>query len=275
MNKPHSTTVCSNANRSAPVPSAMHIHNLARPYVDLRGIITPGKRGGPIRTILNMNAGIPSGRYVSRKSRRAMDWEAFHERHLFWISEADAKVVSYLAQPHKLEMFQKGRSRPLVYFPDLMRKLSDGTIEIIETKRTKDEASRDPEYERKLDFAKQIYEGDKGWTYRILTAVDDIEVEPQFSNAKLIKRDAHTRCRTRDTLRLVEALDAAGGSLPYGEAIEALRSQYTDWRRAQAKLHAMIVRRVAYVNIYREITPESPVLKMRDPQIVLPSHHSS
>ncbi len=200
-----------------------------------------------------------------------MDWEAFHERHLFWISEADAKVVWYLSQPHKLEMFLSGRSRPLVYFPDLMRKLNDGTTEIIETKRTKDEVSKDPEYEHKLDFAKQLYEGDKGWTYRILTAVDDIEVDPQFSNAKMIKRDALTRYRTRDILRLVEALDAAGGELPYCEAIEALRSRYTDWRKAQAKLHAMIVRRVAYVDIYREITPESPVLKMRDPGVVLPT----
>lgn len=253
----------------------MNIHTMARRFMNLRGRITPGRNGAPVRTILNMNAGIPSGRYVSRKSRRAMDWEAFHERHLFWISEADAKVVRYLAQPHKLEMFLKGRSRPLVYFPDLMRKLSDGTIEIIETKRTKDEASRDPEYERKLDFAKQIYEGDKGWTYRILTAVDDIEVDPQFSNAKMIKTDALTRYRTRDTLRLVEALDGGGGTMTYGEAIEALQSQYTDWRRAQAKLHAMIVRRVAYVNIYREITPKSPVLKMRDPGIVLPTGHFS
>jgi hypothetical protein len=253
----------------------MKIHNLALPYMNLRGRITLGPRGGPIRTILNMNAGIPSGRYVSRKSRRAMDWEAFHERHLFWLSEADAKVVRYLSQPHKLEMFLKGRSRPLVYFPDLMRKLSDGTIEIIETKRTKDEASRDPDYAAKLDFAKQIYEGDKGWTFRILTAVDDIEVDPQFSNAKMIKRDAHTRYRTRDKLRLVEALDAAGGSMPYGEVIEALRSQYTDWRNAQAKLHSLIVRRAAYVDIYREITPESPVLKMFDPGIVLPNGHFS
>ena len=204
-----------------------------------------------------------------------MDWEAFHERHLFWISEVDAKVVHYLSQPHKLEMFLKGRSRPLVYFPDLMRKLSDGTVEIIETKRTMDDVAKDPEYERKLEFARQLYEGDKGWTYRILTAVDDIEVDPQFSNAKMIKRDAHTRYRTRDVLRLVEALDATGGSMPYGEAIEALRSQYTDWRIAQAKLHAMVVRRTVYVDVYREITPKSLVLKMRDPQIVLPTHHSS
>ena len=204
-----------------------------------------------------------------------MDWEAFHERHLYWISDADARVVRYLSQPHKLEVFLNGRSRPLVYFPDLKRWLCDGTVEIIETKKSKDEVSKDPDYELKLKFAKEIYESERGWNFRILTAEDDIEVDPLFSNAKAIKRDAPTRIRSADKFRLLEALDEAGGQLPYADAIRVLNVGNVGGRQAQAKLHAMIVMRLAFIDIYGEIGADTPVLRVDDLQAVLPVPHSA
>jgi hypothetical protein len=253
------------------MPSGRNIYNRALSFPGLKGRITPGPGGGPIRTILDFNPRNPSGRYVSFKSRLAMDWEAFHERHLYWISDADARVRRHLSQPHKLEMFLKGRASPLVYYPDIMRWMHDGTIEIIETKKSKDEISDDPEYALKIKFAQEIYEGERGWAFRVLTAEDDIEVEPVFSNAKSIKRDAPTRIHSTDKLRLLEAFDAAGGALSYGEAVRVLAGEGIGHRHAQAKLHAMIIRRLAFVNIYKEIRSDTSVLRVDDPQFTQPA----
>jgi hypothetical protein len=225
--------------------------------------------GGPVRTIRNFNQRIPSGRYFSFKCRRPLDWEAFHERHLFWICDADARVRTYLSQPHKLVMhLTNGRS--LIYFPDLSRQMEDGTTEIIETKKTKEEVSSDPDYELKLEFARDVYETERGWTFRILTAEDDIEIEPLLSNARTIKRDGSTRILTPDIEELLSAFDAARGPLAYAKAVEALTRGEVSRRYAQAKLHALVIRRLAGIDIRSAIGPQSMVSLVSDPEFVLP-----
>lgn len=274
--------VAAPSTESAPTPDA----GLFSPHFDIvfripltsavtfkfiKAQIVHNPNGGPVRTILNFNPCIPSGRYWSFKTRRPMDWEAFHERHLYWICDADARVRNYLSQPHRLDMFLQGRSRPLRYFPDLMRQMQDGTTEIIETKKTRDEVSRDPEYELKLEFAKDIYEKERGWTFRVMTAEEDIEVEPLLSNARTIKRDGSTRIRSGDFDRLGEALGAAGNELSYAESVAALTRDDVSSRFAQAKLHALIVRRFAFVDIRNPICNDTPVLSVDDPEYALPA----
>ena len=254
------------------MPDQMKIQAASKPLMNLRGRIIRVPSGGPIRTILDFSPLHPCGRFMSAKVHRPMDWEATHERHLYWICEADTAVVLFLSQPHRLEMFLQGRTRPLVYYPDLWRKFADGRVEIVETKRSKNEISDDPEYEEKIGFAKQLYAENRGWTFRVLTAADDIDVEPVLSNARSIKRDAFARIRTRDKLLLLEAIEKAGGQISYAAAIDAVAAGGRTGRLgAQAKLHAMVVRRIAHIDIYRlPILDDTPVTAVRDPQYVLP-----
>jgi hypothetical protein len=94
-----------------------------------------------------------------------------------WISEADTAVVRFLAQPHRLEIRVEGKEKPLYYFPDLLRRLEDGTIEIIEVKQKDEEIAKDSDYDFKLAKAKSIYAA-LGWKFRVVVAEDELEIDP-------------------------------------------------------------------------------------------------
>jgi hypothetical protein len=193
------------------------------------------------------------------KARRAMPCEASHEEKLVYISEADARVVDYLTQPHRLEMYPTNSRRKLVYFPDMWRQMSDGSIEIVETKKTWAEVHRKPEYTTKLKWAKRVYE-QLNYTFRIVTEEDYLSVGPLTQNAKMIALDNKTAWRTEDRLRLLGAFSDAGvSSIGYGEAINSLVAADRDKIHATAILHAMIVRRIVSIDIHSVIDINSPV----------------
>lgn len=227
---------------------ATHISNVG-------ATIVTSDDGGPIRTLRTRGMRRPNGRFPSRKALRMLPFDAMHERDLLWISEADPDVVTFLSQPHRLEI-NVGKSRPLIYFPDLQREMSDRTIEIVETKKTLDEVSRDPMYEMKLDLARQVYEG-MGWRFTVMDWAT-ITKQPRYANAKRIVLSRHTRLTTEDLMRLHEALGR--GTLSYGEAIAAV-SQVKDPYDivAREKVHACIVDRVLALDITRPLKMSSPV----------------
>ncbi|MGX9389581.1 Tn7 transposase TnsA N-terminal domain-containing protein [Nitrobacteraceae bacterium UC4446_H13] len=228
------------------------VHAEARRYVNAVAEITRGPEGRPVRTIHCRGKRKPIGRYPSYKNARAHTWESVHERQLMWLCEADPDVVSYLEQPHRVTMPLLDRSttaRDLEYFPDLLCERADGSQEIIEVKKDWDEIRNDPAYEAKLEFVREIYDA-KGYKFRILTASDDIEIEPFLSNARTIQSYRFTQVDTLDELRFHEALDAAGGSLTLGEAIEAVSASRDRFDPlAFALVCALIVRRAAFVDI--------------------------
>ncbi len=163
----------------------------------------------PIRTFVERAHNKPVGRLVSRKSRRAMPWEGFGERHLMMISEADTAVERFLAQPHRLEIRVEGGRRRLDYFPDLMRRMADGTIEIIEVKKSRDEIDADPDYAFKIAKAARVYEA-VGLTLRIVTADDDVDIDPLLPNAQSIFADKFAYIGTRERLAMEETFEAKG-----------------------------------------------------------------
>jgi hypothetical protein len=122
-------------------------------------------RGGPVRIIINGRHRKPTGRYTSAKARRAMPWEDRAERMFFWLCEADTAVVSFLAQPHCLEMKVAGGGRSLLYYPDVRRDMADGRVEIREIKsRDAGTRRRDPDYAHKLELAHEVY-ARLGWDF--------------------------------------------------------------------------------------------------------------
>lgn len=239
---------------------------LARALRRAQVIISFGD-GGQVRRIATRAQHKPTGRFTSLKCGKSWEWEAEHERHLMWISEADPEVIDYVAQPAKLtflsKVFASGarKRRNPTYIPDLMRRLANGTIEIIETKKTREEVDG-PFYEAKLERAREAFR-EKGFRFRIMTARDDIDVEPLLSNARMIRADRYTELDSEDRIRAGSLLDRPRAAT-YGEIVKELtRRGLLNPVLAKAKLHAMIVRREAALDIAAKITPDTRVTRPR------------
>jgi len=224
-----------------------------------RAMIVVAPNWHPIRTSVEYAHSTAVGRFVSRKSRRAFNWDGFAERHLMRISEADCRFVRYLAQPHRLEIMVDDSDRPLLYFPDLRRDLEDGTIEIIEVKKTKEEIESDPDYAFKIAKAESVYSA-LGWKFRIMVAEEEIDVNPVYSNAKMICEDNFSLIGRREHLAIAEAFQV-NDALPYGRAIEIIAAAGGTLVGAKAVLHALICTREAGINIKKKITRDSAVTK--------------
>jgi hypothetical protein len=91
-----------------------------------------------------------------------------------------------------------------------------------------------------------------------MTAEDHIE-GLRLENAWAIVRDRWTEITTADQETFLSAVER-GGSLSFAKAVEVL-SPFNDRfdTIGQAKLHALIVRRLAHVDIYRPIGADTPV----------------
>jgi hypothetical protein len=220
------------------------------------------KRGGPIRTIVERRDSKPTGKFASQKRGLGLPWESLHERHLMWISEADARVLRFVAQPFRLEFTLRGVKRKMIYFPDLEREIDDGTIEVIEVKKSMDEVIKDPNYAFKISLAKKACRA-RGYKFRVVTAEDYIDCGPRLKNAIAIKCDRFTKLRTVDITRFLEAIEQAGGKLSYAQAIAAISEKGDpDDGFARRKLHAMIVRRLGSIDSDKPMTPNSPITKV-------------
>lgn len=229
------------------------------PAPNVAAVIYQDPKGNSFRILSGRGSRKVISRYPSVKSRRAMPCEADHEEMLVYISEADFNVVSYLTQPHRLEMYSSNGARPRVYFPDMMRQMRDGTTEIIETKKNKSEYLHKPEYAEKLAWARECY-ARLGYVFRVMTAEDDLNIKPLLPNAKMIALDNKTRWTTADLFRLREAYAASCTTrLPYEAAIRSMVTDFRDSTDATAILHAMIVRGIAGIAIDRPIVADSPV----------------
>jgi hypothetical protein len=238
-----------------------HIAEIARAFTRATVRISFGKNDRQMRRIATSAHRKPTGRFTSRKCGRSFEWTALHERYLMWISEVDSEVLSYFAQPARMIFFDKAfgpEFRAPVYYPDLLRRLANGTIEIIEAMRTRDEVFENPLYEAKIARAAHEFRR-RGFKFRVLTAKDDIEIEPLLSNARMIRADRWTELGSEDYMRLGEALKHPR---PYREAVEALSESGDFWDvRARARLHALVVRRQASIDVTKKIDPQTLVTR--------------
>lgn len=144
--------------------------------------------GGPIRQISKHGGAKPTGTFVSLKAgNRAMPWESIKcELPALELAEVASPVVSLLAQPHRLELYVRGRRSPLIYFPDLELTVEPGLYNrliakqpfaeamlewrpdrsrsgsyrtiIVEVKDDDDPRNDDRQYQRKLHLAAKVYQ---------------------------------------------------------------------------------------------------------------------
>lgn len=233
--------------------------NVAYSLAEATEWIERGENGRPVRPIVTQGHRKPVGKFVSLKCGMAMPWESFHELHLMWLSEADTCVERFLAQPFRMFFTVKGESKVMKYVPDLERRFTDGRVEVVEIKRTVDEATREQFYADKLARARR-YGGRHGFRFRVMTAEKHI-AGIALRNAEAIVRDRFTAVTIAD---LEAFYTAAGsrrtGSLPFAKTVEILSARGDRFDPcAKAKLHAMIVRRVASLDITRPVKDDTPI----------------
>lgn len=233
--------------------------NLAYRFAIAKAGIVRGEQGRAIRTIVEQGHRKPVGKFVSLKCGVAMPWESFHELHLMWLSEADTSVERFLAQPFRMWFKVGGKSKMITYVPDFERRLAGGRWEVIEVKKTKDQAAREPDYAEKMARARMLGHTE-GFRFRVMTAEKHIR-GVALRNAEAIVRDRFTTVTTRDAEAFREAVESEGGGVaPYRRAIEKLSASGNRFDPlAKAKLHALVVRRIANFDIRRPVKDETPV----------------
>lgn len=119
--------------------------------------------GGALRTIITGTKKHATGVYPSRKTGRNQYWEGFPERLLMLDSEVDHNVIDYQTQPFRFEFVYDGR--PYTYIADHCRQLRDGTVEVIEVKRTERDLE-DPDYRLKLACVEELCR-QVTWTFKV------------------------------------------------------------------------------------------------------------
>lgn len=223
-----------------------------------KAVIVQAEGFRPIRTFVEAAHSKPVGRWTSRKSRRALPWESYAERHLFRCCEVDPKVQRFLAQPHRLEMMAGG-PRPLVYFPDVRVDYADGTTEIVEVKKIEEELE-DPDHLEKLAGAAAVYKA-IGWRFRVAIAEEEIEVDPVYSNAKMVCSDRFSLIVRPAVLAIEEAFHVES-EIALGKAEEIVaEAARVPLDCATAILRAMMCTRRVAVDPRRRILNDSAVTK--------------
>lgn len=207
--------------------------------------------GGPLRTIITGTKLRPTGIYHSAKTGHAQPYESQAELLFMHQCEADHKVVAWLAQPHRLEMFVEGTT--LIYFPDFSVLYDDDREEVVEIKRDKvREISGD--LVAKHNRAESIYRS-ADVSFRVVD-LSDLRVEPRHSNAEEIQRHARTLFFQREVFWLTELVHRnPSGTIPFSQAIEVLGGGVL----GKKKLCAMIVRRYFGLDLDARLTDNTPV----------------
>jgi hypothetical protein len=195
--------------------------------------------GGPIRFIITGRRTVPTGRWHSSKTGRSQPWEARAERDHFFLCDADAAIVTYLAQPHRLEI-DVGAKDPLIYLPDATITRADGSVEIVEIKRACEVLKK--EYLEKIGLAAEVYAG-LGWGFRILTDTE-IRQEPRFKNARRVCAHQPAVVTTQQTLDVLAHMSARG-SATMGDLAKLLGDGADGW----ARLHALVIQRLLHVDL--------------------------
>ncbi|WP_293340738.1 TnsA endonuclease N-terminal domain-containing protein [Parvibaculum sp.] len=213
--------------------------------------IVTSTTGGPLRTIVTGTKRRPTGQFMSTKTGRAQPYESQAELLFMQQCEANHEVVTWLAQPHRLEMFVEGEK--LIYFPDFNVLYADGREVVVEIKRDKTKEVYG-KLAVKLEKAAYVYRS-LNIRFQILD-LTDLKKDPRCSNAEEIHRHARTRFFHHEVFPIIDQLHRCpSGTIPLGRAVEILGGNVIGHK----KLCAMIVRRHFGLDLDARLSADTPV----------------
>jgi hypothetical protein len=171
-------------------------------------------------------------------------------------SEVQTDIADYLLHPHRVDL--DTGSTTLSYIPTMARHGENGTVEIIEmTGRF----SRQHYSEAARHEALREYKA-RGWLYEKIDHDVACRLTTKNSNIAAIYYGRRTAFTSRDHLRLTEHLLAAGGVAPLADAANAIGCRI----RGELVIFAMMVRRMANIDLDHPLTPSSAV-KLHNPSM--------
>lgn len=148
-------------------------------YGDRIARITVLEHGGHRRPVIHRGSKHSRFRFTSRKTGLTQLGEGRIEEFFAYRCETDGNVVDYQCHPYEIEAI--GPAGPFRYRADVVVLYRDGTVELIELKRTPHDIA-DPDYREKLGVIREIARR-VGWRFRVLYgedvygATDDIRRE--------------------------------------------------------------------------------------------------
>lgn len=122
------------------------------------------QHGGHDRPIVTRGGKHLRSRMGSRKTGTQQLVEGRGHRDLTMLNEVDPEVLDYEAHPFEMRFQVNGAFE--IYYPDHIRLMRDGTVELIEVKRTPADLDK-PGYKEKLGVVAEIARRG-GWKFRVL-----------------------------------------------------------------------------------------------------------
>lgn len=219
----------------------------------------------PIRQIPTRSAMRWEGHAQSAKNRRRLPWEAPHELALIKRSEVSSEVLTYWAQPMRLDLAWDTKrdgvtvQKKAQYYPDAERLLASGRCQVVETKADYADTTHDLDYVEKLLIAKDFLER-FGQEFLIVSAHEDFSNRSVNHSVNLVYLDRFAALETKDRLRLASYMASCSGKSTYQEVCRAIGSPSTGSGDASSdKIHAAIVRRLIGYDVSRPLMPDTDV----------------
>lgn len=183
------------------------------------------QHGGHQRPVITRGGKHLRFRFPSVKTCTTQVGEGQGERYLARYNEVATRVLDYEMHPNEMTFSRNGRVQR--YRPDCIRQLDDGTIELIEVKRTRDDLS-DEEYRELLATAAEVARL-CGWTFRVLYLSDIVgppadnprDVTPRVRNVDALF-GRRTMSLTRDEERVARHVVRRGEAIAWGDLRDRL-----------------------------------------------------
>jgi hypothetical protein len=132
------------------------------------------QHGGHQRPVITRGSKHSRFRFTSRKTGLTQLGEGKGEEFLAYWNEVDGHVGDYQCHPGQFEISRPGNV--FTYRPDALRQFVDGTVELIEVKRTP--ADLDADLRDKLADVREVCHR-FGWHFRVLYDEDIFGIEPR------------------------------------------------------------------------------------------------
>jgi len=187
------------------------------------------------------------GKFPSIKNGIMVWWESQLERDYHYLLEIDPDVISYQAQPVKIEYFSEGKIH--TYTPDV-RVTRSGRKQIVEVKDEK-KAKRE-EYVNLFRKIEPICR-EEGYEFVVVTD-KEIRIQPRLNNVKFIYKYAKTPVTTEHQILLYSMFEDRT-TMSLAEIIKGFASKGL---RA-ATVYALIFRGILSADFLQPINPGSEV----------------
>lgn len=212
--------------------------------------ITVFQHGGHERPVITRGGKHLRFRFTSTKTQTTQLGEGKGERHLARYNEVATWVWDYEMHPFEFTLSRNGRVQK--YRPDAIRLLADGTIELIEVKRTPDDLSN-ADYRELLAAVAEVVRL-CGWKFRVLHLADIMgppaenprDVPPRVRNVDALF-GRRTMSLSRHEERVANRVIACGEALAWGDLRDRLAPR--DPLQGDAVIERLLARGVLSANL--------------------------